>query len=87
MARAKTFTLSYEIKQEDFYKILKESELDYNKMHELKQTLIEKKREFINKCLSCKRFTHNVMECPRIHLKPRGILKILLHEKKEEFLR
>ena len=56
-------------------------------MHELKQTLIENKREYINKCLSCKRFTHNVMECPRIHLKPRGILKILLHERKDEFLR
>lgn len=61
MARTKTFTLSYEIKKEDFYRILKESEIDYNKMQELKQTLIENKREYINKCLSCKRFTHNVM--------------------------
>ena len=33
MARAKTFTLSYEIKQEDFYRIMRESEIDYNKMH------------------------------------------------------
>lgn len=40
MARAKTFTLSYEIKQEDFFRIMRESEIDYNKMHELKQTLI-----------------------------------------------
>lgn len=29
--------------------------------------MIEKRKKYNSKCVSCDRYTHNVMNCPRIH--------------------
>ena len=43
----------------------------------MKQKMIEKKIKHINKCIVCGRFTHNVAECPKIHLIRKKVMYIL----------
>ena len=39
--------------------------------------MIEKNKPFENKCISCGRYTHNVINCPRIHLVKKEGYKIV----------
>jgi hypothetical protein len=48
---------------------------------EMKQKFIEKKKEFLNKCVACDRFTHNVIACPRIHFIPNSANYIVMKER------
>lgn len=38
--------------------------------------MILKNRKYTNKCLSCDRYTHNVINCPRIHFVRKNIKKL-----------
>lgn len=38
--------------------------------------MIYKNRRFVNKCISCDRYTHNVIHCPRIHFVRKDIKKL-----------
>ena len=42
----------------------------------MKHRMIEKHKLFENKCVSCGRYTHNVIDCPRIHLVKKDGYKI-----------
>jgi hypothetical protein len=44
----------------------------------MKHSSIEKKKKFLSKCLSCGRYTHNVLDCPRIHLVKKKTSKIAI---------
>lgn len=50
-------------------------------MH-LKDQMIHKNRKFIHKCISCDRYTHNAINCPRIHFIHKDI-KILIQQRKD----
>jgi len=43
--------------------------------------MIEKDRKYVPKCLSCDRYTHNVINCPRIHFVRKDIKKVALQNK------
>jgi hypothetical protein len=76
MAKVKVFTVGHEIEEASFMQVLKENERDYHKFLELKQKMIEKGRKFTPKCISCDRYTHNVINCPRIHFVRKDIKKL-----------
>jgi len=42
----------------------------------MKDSMILKNRKYTNKCLSCDRYTHNVINCPRIHFVRKNIQKL-----------
>ncbi len=42
----------------------------------MKDSMILKNRKYTNKCLSCDRYTHNVVNCPRIHFIRKNIHKL-----------
>ena len=44
--------------------------------------MIEKHKLFENKCVSCGRYTHNVIDCPRIHLIKNDAYKIVQQKMK-----
>lgn len=48
----------------------------------MKQNMLEKKRMFEAKCVSCGRYTHNAINCPRIHLVKKEGYKIIAQRKK-----
>lgn len=48
---------------------------------QIKQETIEKNRKFIHKCISCDRYTHNVINCPRIHFVRKDIVKLAQQSK------
>ncbi len=77
IGQAKNFTIAYEIDKLEFIKVFKDFKSDYNKLLEMKQKTIEKKIKHINKCIICGRFTHNVAECPKIHLVRKKVMYIL----------
>ena len=67
-AKASKFTVSYELEESKFNFVMQENSKDWYKILGLKQTMIENRRQYIQKCLSCDRYTHNAIDCPRIHL-------------------
>ena len=50
---------------------------EYNHYLEMRHRMVEKNNLFSNKCISCGRYTHNVMNCPRIHLVKKDGYKIM----------
>lgn len=48
----------------------------------MKQLLIESKKKYVQKCLSCDRYTHNVIDCPRIHFIRRDVTSMVLQGKR-----
>ena len=51
---------------------------------EIKQLLIENKKKYVQICLSCGRYTHNVIDCPRIHFIRREVCSIIKDQKNIE---
>ena len=47
----------------------------------MKHRMLEKNKKFENKCISCKRYTHNAIDCPRIHLVKKDAFKIIQQKK------
>jgi hypothetical protein len=43
----------------------------------MKDSFIEKGKKYESNCLGCGKLSHNVINCPRIHMKPRKIHFIL----------
>lgn len=82
LAKTNTFTIAYEIEDDDFTKVIRENPHDYHRLMEMRQKMIEKNRKFLNKCLSCDRYTHNVLSCPRIHFIPKDAVKIIRCERR-----
>jgi hypothetical protein len=37
---------------------------------------MDKNHKFIHKCISCDRYSHNVINCPRIHFIRKDIMKL-----------
>ena len=67
MTKASKFTIAYELEQEGFLSAMREDRGDYFKFMHMKHTMIGKNRKYMHKCISCDRYTHNVINCPRIH--------------------
>jgi len=54
---------------------------------EMKQLLIESKKKYVHKCMSCDRYTHNVINCPRIHYIRRDVVSMANQIKRMEKFR
>ena len=77
--RAKTtkLTVAYELDDHSFQNVLQEFPADRYKFLGLKQLLLEQKKKHLQKCLSCDRYTHNVIECPRIHYVRKNVTSLV----------
>jgi len=42
--------------------------------------MIEKNKKHDSKCLSCHRYRHNVIDCPRIHFVKKDIRKLIVQK-------
>lgn len=70
-----------------FMATLHESPKEWHKLLGIKHLLIESKKKYLQKCLSCDRYSHNVMECPRIHYIHRNVVSMVKQEKNFEAYR
>ena len=94
-AKSLSFSSVFFIKKESFVKIIKENNEDYEKFCKLKDE-ISLYKEFggiFNKCLSCQKTSHLVMDCPLLHLtlNPERVLEkynfSTPHERRSSFIR
>lgn len=60
---------------------MREDRGDYFKFMHIKHTMIEKNRKYMPKCISCDRYTHNAINCPRIHFTRSDIKKLAQQSK------
>ena len=77
LAKTSNFTVAYELEEFKFKNILVDYPKEWMKLMESKQILIENKKKFVQKCLSCDRYTHNVIDCPRIHFIRKDVLSMV----------
>lgn len=70
------FTIVYELEEDGFMATLGEDQRQYYKFMHMRQEMTDKNRKFIHKCISCDRYSHNVINCPRIHFIRRDIKKL-----------
>jgi hypothetical protein len=76
LCKAKIFTIAYELEESGFISTLKDDVREYHRFLHMKQMMIEKNRKYEHKCISCDRYTHNVINCPRIHFVRKDIKKL-----------
>lgn len=81
LAKAKLFTIAYELEEGSFLGVLREDVKEYHRFLHMKHTLTQKNRQYINKCISCDRYTHSVVDCPRIHFVRRDAKKLAQQSK------
>jgi len=69
-AKSISFSSLFVIKKENFLKIIKETEGEYEQFCQMKDQVILYKdyREIMAKCLSCEQENHSLLECPLLHL-------------------
>jgi len=60
-AKACKFTVAYELEEPKFAAVFQEDPKEWHKILGLKQLMIENRREYVQKCLSCDRYTHNAI--------------------------
>jgi hypothetical protein len=77
MTKTTNFTIAHEITERAFMDCLASDIGEYHKYLEMKQRFIEKNKHYENKCISCGRYTHNAINCPRIHIVKKDAFKIV----------
>lgn len=77
LAKAKNFAIAYELEEEGFMELIRTDTSEYHRLLEMRQLMTEKGRKLVPKCLSCDRYTHNVVHCPRIHFVRKDIRKLV----------
>lgn len=88
-ARSLDFSNVFEIKKEDFFRILQRNRRDMERFCQIKDNinLYEDYGDLYLKCASCRQASHRVKECPLLHYIPNKEIVILKHLYSSEQIR